>query len=139
MKRLQVLVGDNWEYVFCRNPRLSDPVTTKDPEKAIPAHQHSLQYMKHYFGNHHFQYSDEMIVLNLELYFEAFKNYPSHKNITGGTIHDFLKESKVVYYGGKCPIYQIEHFYNGNRCVIGGNYATNGKPLLSMGNIIDFN
>jgi len=76
--------------------------------------------------------------LDVNLYLNAFKCYYSHKGITGGTIHDFLKNSVVVYYRGKCPIYQIEHYYNGQRAVIGGNYATSGKPKLIPNEQINF-
>ena len=79
-----------------------------------------------------------MIELNANLYLNVFSTYFSHKGITGGTIHQFLMESKVVYYGGKCPIYQIEHYHNGHRAVIGGNYATNGKPKLAPNEQINF-
>jgi hypothetical protein len=76
--------------------------------------------------------------LNLNTYLKAFSRYPSHEKIKGGTIHQFLRESIVRYYGGKCPVYYIEHYHNGNRCVIGGNYASNGKPELKVNENINF-
>ena len=32
----------------------------------------------------------------------------------------------------------IEHIHNGERIVIGGNYATNGKPKLEINELLDF-
>ncbi|MDY0219420.1 MAG: hypothetical protein RBR14_08755 [Candidatus Cloacimonas acidaminovorans] len=80
-----------------------------------------------------------MIELTAKTYLEAFKNYPSHAGITGGTIHDFLRESVVTYHGGNCPVYYVEHYHNGNKCIVGGNYATNGKPGLKIFEQLDFN
>lgn len=54
-----------------------------------------------------------MLNLNMDLYLKAFSTSITHKGITGGTIHDFLRESKVTYYGGKCPVWYVEHYYNG--------------------------
>ena len=71
-------------------------------------------------------------------YLAEFKKCPSHEGIKGGTIHNFLRESKVKYYGGQCAVYYIEHYHNGHRCVIGGNYATNGKPNLNIHTPLDF-
>lgn len=79
--------------------------------------------------------------LTLETYLKAFEtSCTSHEHIKGGTIWDFLKESKITYYGGKCPVYYIEHFHpqTKQRCVIGGNYASNGKPKLEPYEEIDF-
>jgi hypothetical protein len=84
----------------------------------------------------------KQIKLNMDLYLNAFKtSVTKHKFIKGGTIHDFLKESRIEYYSGKCPVYYIEHIHNvtGERCVIGGNYATNRKPELSINEKLDFN
>ena len=44
MKRLQVLINDNWEYVFCRNERDNKPITTKDRLKAQKGNNDSLKY-----------------------------------------------------------------------------------------------
>ena len=80
-----------------------------------------------------------MIKLNMDLYLKAFANSITHKGIRGGTIHDFLRNSKVQYYGGKCPVWYVEHYHEGHRCVIGGNYATpNNKPQLNIGTLLDF-
>lgn len=75
-------------------------------------------------------------VITTQLYLGAFKN--SGVKIQGGTIHQFLKNSRVKYSGGKCPIYQIEYFHDERRVVIGGNYATNGKPVLRAFEPLDF-
>ena len=79
-----------------------------------------------------------MIELTAKTYLEAFKNYPSHAGITDGTIQDFLNESIVTYYGGRCQVYCIEHYYKGDKCVVGGKFATNGKPELKMCERLDF-
>ena len=80
-----------------------------------------------------------MIRLNMDLYLKAFATSITHKGITGGTIHNFLKESTVKYYGGKCPVWYVEHYHNGHRCVIGGNYARpNNKPQLRINEPLDF-
>ena len=79
-----------------------------------------------------------MKTITARTYLDAFGVYPSHAGIKGGTVHDFIRESKVEYYGGKCPVYVIVHTFNGNRCVVGGNYAVNGKPELKIHEIIDF-
>jgi hypothetical protein len=80
-----------------------------------------------------------MIELTATTYLKAFKTCPSHQGIKGGTIHAFLRESVITYHDGNCPVYYVEHYYNGNRCVVGGNYATNGKPELKMFGQLDFN
>jgi len=79
------------------------------------------------------------VSLDLGLYLSAFSRYPSHAGIQGGTIHEFLRGSKVVYRGGKVPVYYVEYWHNGSRAVIGGNYAGNGKPRLFPGELLDFN
>jgi len=79
-----------------------------------------------------------MIALNLSLYLSAFPRYPSHAGIKGGTIHEFIKGSKVACYGGKCPVYYVEYWHNGSRAVIGGNYAGAGKPRLVPGEVLNF-
>lgn len=98
----------------------------EESAKAVDAHVKSLS---------------KAIVLSVETYLKAFKTYPSHKEITGGKIGDFLANSEVKYYGGKCPVYYVEHYHPATkeRCVIGGNYATNGKPHLREGEPLDFN
>lgn len=77
-------------------------------------------------------------VLTLQTYLEEFKTYFAFRHIKGGTIHDFLKNSIVKYHRGKCPVYYIEYWENGQRAVIGGNYATNKKPELKMFEELDF-
>lgn len=98
----------------------------EESAKAVDAHVKSLS---------------KAIVLSVETYLKAFKTYPSHKEITDGKIGDFLANSEVKYYGGKCPVYYVEHYHPATkeRCVIGGNYATNGKPHLREGEPLDFN
>jgi len=82
----------------------------------------------------------KMIRLTLDLYLKAFSRYPSHRGITGGTIHQFIRESTIRYYGGKCPVWYIEHHKGGERCVIGGNYADGpgSKPDLRIGEELSF-
>ena len=82
--------------------------------------------------------TNSKIGLNVEKYLNEFSAYPSHKGITGGTIHDFLKNSTIEYYGGKCAVYYVTHYHNGSRAVIGGRYATNGKPKLVPCEQLDF-
>jgi len=68
------------------------------------------------------------IKLTAGLYIAAFNAYGI--KIKGGTIHDFLRMSHIEYHGGKCPVYYVCAEYGGTRIVVGGNYATNGKPEL---------
>jgi hypothetical protein len=71
------------------------------------------------------------ILLTAGLYLERFKHNYSHLGIKGGTIHDFLKDSRVKYYPSfKCPVYYVEHYHNGKWVKVGGNYAAAGKPKL---------
>lgn len=74
--------------------------------------------------------------LTVDLFISACNGYGF--NIQGGTIHDFLRGSRVKYYGGKCPVYYVEYFVGGSRVVVGGNYATNGAPRLSPLEELDF-
>lgn len=55
MKRLQVLVGDEWKYVFCRNELKRDPITTEDKTKAIKGDEQSFGYFDSKFANHQFR------------------------------------------------------------------------------------
>lgn len=64
-----------------------------------------------------------MDYLTCDTYLKAFRDYGIL--IQGGTIHDFIRESQVIYYNRKCPCYQIEYFWKNKRAVIGGFYATN--------------
>lgn len=58
MKRLQVLLNDEWEYVFCKNELLINPIITKNKTKAIKGNENSLNYFQKYFGNHKFRISN---------------------------------------------------------------------------------
>jgi len=53
MKRLQVKLNGNWEYVFCYNPRNAEPIITQDKRKALLARD--LEYFQIKFGNHEFR------------------------------------------------------------------------------------
>ena len=74
--------------------------------------------------------------LTAQTYLNAFRAFGVA--ITGGTIWQFFRDSTVRYYGGKCAVYYVEYYHNGQRVVIGGNYATNGKPKLEFGYPLDF-
>ena len=80
-----------------------------------------------------------MTTLTAKTYLDAFKKSLPHKGITGGTIHEFLRNSCIEYYGGKCPVYYVCYYHNGHRCVIGGNYVTNGESDLKAFSNLDFN
>ena len=54
----------------------------------------------------------ETLELTCETYLKIFQDYKSHENIRGGTIWQFLTESHIKYYGGKCPVYCIIHTHN---------------------------
>jgi hypothetical protein len=56
IKRLQVKIGDSWEYVFCRNELKKDPIITKNPKIALRAFD--LDYFKNKFANHEFRISE---------------------------------------------------------------------------------
>lgn len=51
MKRLQVLINNRWEYVFCRNERKDIPIITKNRLKAIKGDKHSKEYFENKFGS----------------------------------------------------------------------------------------
>lgn len=55
MKRLQVLMDNDWQFVFCRNELKRDPIVTADKTKAIRGDEHSLAYFQNHFGNHQFR------------------------------------------------------------------------------------
>lgn len=55
MKRLQVLMNGEWEYVFCRNEKKANPITTKDNTKAIKGDEHSLNYFQTQYASHIFR------------------------------------------------------------------------------------
>lgn len=51
MKKLQVLINGQWEYVFCRNDREPlQPITTKDKKKAITERAGDNQRILEYFN-----------------------------------------------------------------------------------------
>ena len=50
MKRLQVFLNDQWEYVFCRNELKRNPIITSDKQKAIRGDKHSLEYFQSKYG-----------------------------------------------------------------------------------------
>jgi hypothetical protein len=54
--KLQVLLNNNWEYVFCHND-LTGIVTTKIRSKAID--HHGLNYFRNKYGNYHFRIADK--------------------------------------------------------------------------------
>ena len=78
----------------------------------------------------------ETHTLTLQTYLNAFRGYCCA--ITGGVLDEFLRNSRVAYYGGRCPCWYIEYWHNGRRIVISGNYATNGKPVLQAHAPLDF-
>lgn len=55
MKRLQVLLNNEWQYVFCRHETTRDPITTLDKMKAIRGDNHSLNYFQNFYGNYTFR------------------------------------------------------------------------------------
>jgi len=50
MKKLQVLINDSWEYVFCRNELKKLPITTKDKTKGIHGDENSLKYFQRFYS-----------------------------------------------------------------------------------------
>lgn len=56
-RKLQVFIGNNWEYVFCHNGLQSNPVTTKEASKAIPFNSLSLAYFEMKHSEHNFKSS----------------------------------------------------------------------------------
>ncbi len=53
--KMQVLINDQWEYVFCRNVKLDTPVTTDNKNKAITWHSHSIGYFTKLYANLQFR------------------------------------------------------------------------------------
>ncbi len=76
-----------------------------------------------------------MPTLTKQLFQDAFKTYGLEPQ---GDLPALLNNSTIKYYGGRCLVYQIECFDQGRRVVIGGNFASNGKPSLKPGAQIDF-
>lgn len=63
MKRLQVFINNNWEYVFCRNEKeISCPVIIKDKKKAITERygdgQRILDYFNRFYSSLEFRLSN---------------------------------------------------------------------------------
>ncbi|MFH1379253.1 MAG: hypothetical protein ABII23_03130 [bacterium] len=56
IKRLQVFINGQWDYVFCHNPS-TGIIITKHREKAIK--DHGLEYFKGKYGNHEFRLVDK--------------------------------------------------------------------------------
>ena len=61
MKRLQVFLDNNWQYVFCRNELYNHPVITQNKNKAIKGNNHSLDYFSTKFANLEFRIYKEVI------------------------------------------------------------------------------
>ena len=59
MKKLQVLLNNEWQYVFCRNELKKLPVTTKEKKKAITERfgdgQKILDYFSKCYGSLEFR------------------------------------------------------------------------------------
>ena len=55
MKRLQVKIDNNWNYVFCRNELKRLPIVTDSKAKAIRGDQKSIKYFSRYFSNLEFR------------------------------------------------------------------------------------
>jgi hypothetical protein len=53
MKRLQVLLNNKWEYVFCRNVLYYDPIITRNRAKALSAS--ALPYFQARYASHSFR------------------------------------------------------------------------------------
>jgi hypothetical protein len=56
-RKLQVLINNQWEYVFCHNGLQSNPITTKDRLKAVPFNSLSLAYFEMKHSEHEFKSS----------------------------------------------------------------------------------
>jgi len=72
--------------------------------------------------------------LNMTTYLDAFKSSPSRQGIKGGTIWDFIRESKVTRHKNA---WLIEHWRDNDKCVIGGVISSK-KPELRPGAELDF-
>ena len=77
------------------------------------------------------------IKLNKDLYTQAARRYYNWE-LPSQDINELLLASQVQYYGGKCPVYYILLQLKQGRMVIGGRYATNQKPRLVAGEVLDF-
>lgn len=73
--------------------------------------------------------------LTVDLYIAKLNTYGY--NVTGGTIHDFLRNSTAKYYGGKCPTYYVIYNHNGKEIAIGYNAGKNKPKLLPL-EMIDY-
>jgi len=52
-KKLQVLINNEWKWVFCRNELKKDPITTENRLKALPGR--AILYFQEKFANHQFR------------------------------------------------------------------------------------
>ena len=57
--KLQVLINDNWEYVFCHNSLKFEPITTGDRLKAVPFNSLSLAYFEMKHSSYQFKSSNQ--------------------------------------------------------------------------------
>jgi len=73
--------------------------------------------------------------LTVDLYIAMLNAYGY--NVTGGTIHDFLRNSTVEYQRGKCPSYYVMYNHNGKQIAIGYNAGKNKPQLLPL-EMIDY-
>ena len=78
---------------------------------------------------------DQGYRLTVDLYIAKLNTYGY--NVTGGVIHDFLCNSTVKYYGGKCPTYYVIYNHNGKEIAIGYNAGKNKPKLLPL-EMIDY-
>jgi len=53
--KMQVFINGAWQYVFCSNASLHDPVVTNDKNKAIAWHSHSIAYFTNKYANLQFR------------------------------------------------------------------------------------
>lgn len=125
MKKLQVLIDGEWKYVFSRTPGLKDPVTTDSFNKAISAHEQSMAYMRHYFENHQFQYSDKE-GMSIE---EISKAVDNGKTVCWSNNNYHVIDSKSGYMikcipNGNC---QYLTYPNGNLMEDPGEFFIEGK------------
>ncbi len=59
MKKLQVFLDSNWQYVFCRNPQKREPIITQNKNNAITGDVHSLSYFQDCFSELQFRINTE--------------------------------------------------------------------------------
>lgn len=51
--KLQVKIGNDWKWVFCRNANRNEIITTENRKKALPAMD--IEYFRRKFGNDEFR------------------------------------------------------------------------------------